>query len=185
MPCIMLITCYIKVFLFMRSKQMRISPQQRNTVAHISTSGPETSTETNHKTGAQTRHVVKANKDKMTTSVTIQTNATAKVTTRGEKEKRIFVTLSYIIISYLVCWVPFHIVFDISAVDPTLVPESIYTITFWMTYLNSTLNPFLYAFGSVDFRRAFKRVVLCQFRQQHRHEQAFTRTEPEVTLVQD
>ncbi|KAK2188177.1 hypothetical protein NP493_142g03011 [Ridgeia piscesae] len=69
---------------------------------------------------------------------------------------------SLLIIWYLVSWVPFHVVFDISTIDPERVPELVYTITFWLTYFNSTLNPFLYAFSNKDFQNAFKRVIKCQ-----------------------
>ncbi|XP_067685354.1 alpha-2A adrenergic receptor-like [Haliotis asinina] len=79
-----------------------------------------------------------------------------------KRERKVFVTLTYIIVGYMICWVPFHVVFDISAYDPKAVPEIIYTITFWMTYLNSTINPFLYNFSSPDFRRAFKKILTCK-----------------------
>jgi hypothetical protein len=80
----------------------------------------------------------------------------------SSKEMRAFVTLSYVVVSYMLCWVPFHFIFDISAVDPTLVPEVAYTICFWLTYLNSTINPILYNFSSKDFRRAFKDMICRQ-----------------------
>ena len=86
----------------------------------------------------------------------------AKPKAGDDMEKKIFITLSYVILSYLACWVPFHVVFDIDAVDPSLVPETVFTITFWLTYFNSTLNPFLYAFSSKEFRTAFKMVLKCQ-----------------------
>ncbi|KAK2188175.1 hypothetical protein NP493_142g03003 [Ridgeia piscesae] len=82
---------------------------------------------------------------------------------RYNQERKAFVTLTYIIFSYLACWVPFHFVFDISAIDPARVPEVIYTITFWLTYFNSTVNPFLYAYSNKDFQNAFKRVIKGQF----------------------
>ena len=72
------------------------------------------------------------------------------------RERQAFVTLSYIVISYMVLWVPFHVVFDISAINPSLVPDKIYRLTFLMTYINSTVNPILYGFSSNDFRQAFK-----------------------------
>ncbi len=84
-----------------------------------------------------------------------------KVQSHYEKEKNIFITLSYIIFSYLACWVPFHFVFDISAINPDLVPEWLYTLTFWLTYFNSTLNPFLYAYSNKEFKMAFKEVLQC------------------------
>ena len=74
-------------------------------------------------------------------------------------ERRVFVTLTYIIIGYIICWVPFHVIFDISSVDPDAVPNVVFTITFWMTYLNSTINPLLYNFSSQEFRTAFKEIL--------------------------
>ena len=82
---------------------------------------------------------------------------TSEVTER--RERKVFVTLTYIIFGYMICWVPFHFVFDLSAVEPSLVPEIVYTVTFWMTYLNSTVNPFLYNFSSPEFRKAFKKIL--------------------------
>ena len=79
------------------------------------------------------------------------------------RERKTFVTLTYIIFTYLACWVPFHFVFDVSAIWPTAVPESLYTATFWLTYFNSTLNPFLYAFSNKEFRDAFRKVIRCEY----------------------
>lgn len=76
-------------------------------------------------------------------------------------ERRVFITLTYIIVGYIICWLPFHIVFDISAIAPDMVPALVFNITFWMTYCNSTINPFLYNFSSTDFRNAF-RELLCR-----------------------
>jgi hypothetical protein len=75
------------------------------------------------------------------------------------RDRNVFVTLTYIIVGYLLCWVPFHVVFDISAVNPTAVPDIVYTITFWMTYINSTINPLLYNFSNAAFRAAFKKML--------------------------
>ena len=83
---------------------------------------------------------------------------------KEERERRAFVLLTYVILSYLFCWVPFHIVFDISAVDPDLIPDPVYRTAFWLTYFNSTLNPLLYAYSSPDFRKAFKNILSCAWR---------------------
>ncbi|XP_060063808.1 beta-3 adrenergic receptor-like [Ylistrum balloti] len=76
-------------------------------------------------------------------------------------ERRVFITLTYILIGYIICWLPFHIVFDVSAIAPEKVPEMVFVVTFWMSYCNSTINPFLYNFSSTDFRNAF-RELLCR-----------------------
>ncbi|KAK7484144.1 hypothetical protein BaRGS_00024633, partial [Batillaria attramentaria] len=91
-----------------------------------------------------------------------KSSAAKKEEGRTRKENRAFVTLSYIVITYMVCWVPFHVVFDISAIRPEAVPELVYTVTFWLTYINSTVNPILYNFSSQEFRRAFYEI--CRIR---------------------
>ncbi|XP_059179602.1 trace amine-associated receptor 4-like [Physella acuta] len=78
---------------------------------------------------------------------------------RNNREKKVFATLTHIIVGYLVCWVPFHLVFDISSFGDQIVPDFAYKFAFWLTYFNSTLNPFLYNFSSPEFRKAFKAVV--------------------------
>lgn len=77
---------------------------------------------------------------------------------RATKDARVFITLTYIIVGYVICWVPFHVVYDITAIRPDLVSNTMYTFTFWLTYINSTLNPFLYNFGSSEFRSAFREI---------------------------
>lgn len=80
---------------------------------------------------------------------------------RQKRERAIFVTLTYIIIGYAICWIPFHVVFDISAVCPSCVPRDVFAVTFWMTYVNSAINPFLYNFSTPEFRKTFRR-LLCR-----------------------
>ena len=79
------------------------------------------------------------------------------------RDKKIFITLTYVVGSYLICWFPFYVTFDTYAWRPELVPSGLYSFFFWMTYVNSTLNPFLYAYSSKDFRTAFVRVIRCMY----------------------
>lgn len=79
------------------------------------------------------------------------------------RDKKIFITLTYVISSYLICWFPFYVTFDTYAWRPELVPSGLYSFFFWMTYVNSTLNPFIYAYTSKDFRTAFARVIRCLY----------------------
>ena len=79
---------------------------------------------------------------------------------RHKRDRAIFITLSYVVMGYAVCWIPFHVVFDISALCPSCVPRGVYAITFWMTYINSAVNPFLYNFSTPEFRRTFRKLLL-------------------------
>ena len=78
---------------------------------------------------------------------------------RQKRERAVFITLTYVIVGYAVCWIPFHVVFDISSVCPSCVPGGIYTMSFWMAYFNSTINPFLYNFSTPEFKETFKRIL--------------------------
>ena len=90
------------------------------------------------------------------------TQVSTDAQTRAQRERKSFVTLSYIVIGYVVCWVPFHFVYDVSFIRPELVSEDLYTATFWLTYVNSLINPFLYAFSSADLRSAVVKILKCR-----------------------
>jgi len=81
----------------------------------------------------------------------------------SNSRRKAFITLSYIVVAYVVCWVPFHFVFDVSLARPELISADLYTAAFWLAYINSGLNPFMYAFSSADFREAVVRLVKCRF----------------------
>lgn len=89
-------------------------------------------------------------------------HVSAEAHARAQRERKSFVTLSYIVIGYVVCWVPFHFVYDVSFISPELVSEDLYTATFWLTYVNSLINPFLYAFSSADLRSAVVKILKCR-----------------------
>ena len=88
--------------------------------------------------------------------------ASSDAKARADRERKSFVTLSYIVIGYVICWVPFHFVYDVSFIRPELVSDDLYTATFWLTYVNSGINPFLYAFSSADLRNAVVKMIKCR-----------------------
>jgi hypothetical protein len=78
---------------------------------------------------------------------------------RFTRDRKVFVTLTYIIIGYAILWLPFHIIFDIGIAHPGLVPEGVLNTAFWMTYFNSTINPILYNFSSSEFKKTFRKIL--------------------------
>jgi len=81
----------------------------------------------------------------------------------SNSRRKAFITLSYIVLAYVLCWSPFHFVFDVSLASPESVSADLYTAAFWLAYINSGLNPFMYAFSSADFRTAVGHVIKCRF----------------------
>ncbi|XP_014669958.1 PREDICTED: alpha-2B adrenergic receptor-like [Priapulus caudatus] len=78
------------------------------------------------------------------------------------KERRVFHMLTYILAGYAICWVPFHFVFDISAVSPDSISPALYSGIFYLSYTNSTINPFLYHASNQEFKKAFRRLLGCK-----------------------
>ncbi|XP_053179675.1 5-hydroxytryptamine receptor 4 [Scomber japonicus] len=68
---------------------------------------------------------------------------------------------------FCLCWAPFFIT---NVVDPFIdysVPEELWAACLWLGYINSMLNPILYAFLNKSFRRAFL-IILCCGRKRYR-----------------
>ena len=80
------------------------------------------------------------------------------------RDKKIFITLTYVLGSYLMCWFPYYIAFVMYAWKPELIPNKLYTFFFWMTYVNSMLNPLIYAYTSKNLRSAFAKTLTCVYR---------------------
>ncbi|XP_068191671.1 5-hydroxytryptamine receptor 4 [Antennarius striatus] len=82
------------------------------------------------------------------------TNSRMRIETKAAK------TLAIIMGCFCLCWAPFFIT---NVVDPFInysAPWQLWTAWLWLGYINSGLNPFLYAFLNRAFRRAFL-VILC------------------------
>uniref|UniRef100_A0A3Q2PF66 5-hydroxytryptamine receptor 4 n=1 Tax=Fundulus heteroclitus TaxID=8078 RepID=A0A3Q2PF66_FUNHE len=83
-------------------------------------------------------------------------------------------TLAIIMGCFCLCWAPFFIT---NVVDPFIhysVPWQLWTAWLWLGYINSGLNPFLYAFLNRAFRRAFL-VILCCGDERYTRQGSFSR----------
>ncbi|KAI8504262.1 Histamine H1 receptor [Branchiostoma belcheri] len=73
--------------------------------------------------------------------------------------------LGMLIGCFLVCWLPYSILFMVVSFCEKCVDPNVFMGTIWLGYVNSTLNPFLYPLCNGNFRRAFRNMLRCQ--QQH------------------
>ncbi|KAL4216877.1 hypothetical protein ACF0H5_023338 [Mactra antiquata] len=150
-PCCMMIFCYTYVFIFMR-KRASFTDKSRRSAVDASNVQTEISV-------ACVSAEVPSNNNELDDSINSSRDIRIIRESRAVKERRIFLTLSCIIVAYVILWTPFHIIFDIAIAEPLLIPTWIWEVAFWMTYFNSTVNPFMYAFSSPDFKAAFKRIL--------------------------
>ncbi|XP_040429276.1 5-hydroxytryptamine receptor 4 isoform X1 [Anser cygnoides] len=82
-------------------------------------------------------------------------------THRMKTETKAAKTLCIIMGCFCLCWAPFFVT---NIVDPFInytVPGKLWTAFLWLGYINSGLNPFLYAFLNKSFRRAFLIILCC------------------------
>ncbi|XP_069635294.1 histamine H3 receptor-like [Haliaeetus albicilla] len=80
-----------------------------------------------------------------------------------QQDKKIAKSLAIIVCAFAICWAPYTLLMIIrGACQGTCVHNSLYEITFWLLWLNSSLNPFLYPLCHVKFRMAFMKILCPQ-----------------------
>ncbi|KAJ8868793.1 hypothetical protein PR048_030333 [Dryococelus australis] len=83
-----------------------------------------------------------------------------------KREHKAARTLGIIMGTFILCWLPFFLWYLITSLcgeENCSNPDSVVALMFWIGYLNSTLNPLIYAYFNRDFREAFKNTLQCAF----------------------
>uniref|UniRef100_W5MH86 Histamine receptor H4 n=2 Tax=Lepisosteus oculatus TaxID=7918 RepID=W5MH86_LEPOC len=79
---------------------------------------------------------------------------------RLSRDKKIAKSLAIIVCIFGICWAPYTLLMIIrAACSGSCVEHHWYEITFWLLWLNSAINPFLYPLCHSSFRRAFARIL--------------------------
>lgn len=92
--------------------------------------------------------------------------------TRLQRDNKAAKTLGLIMGAFLCCWAPFFTWYVVSTLcdgvcggfGAAATPPTVVSVLFWVGYLNSVLNPFIYAFYNREFRRAFAVLLSCSHR---------------------
>ncbi|CAJ1058667.1 histamine H2 receptor-like [Xyrichtys novacula] len=95
---------------------------------------------------------------------TISTTLVSSVAAVALREHKATVTLAAVIGAFVVCWLPYFVLFTVLGLeehpDPSTVPAFPYVL--WLGYINSALNPLLYGTLNRDFRSAYSHLLRCQ-----------------------
>ncbi|XP_022919770.1 tyramine receptor 1 [Onthophagus taurus] len=76
------------------------------------------------------------------------------------KERRAARTLGIIMGVFVICWLPFFLMYVIVAFCQKCEPSPrLSQFITWLGYINSTLNPIIYTIFNLDFRKAFKKLL--------------------------
>lgn len=96
--------------------------------------------------------------------------ALSKKLTKIAREQKAAKTLGIVVGVFIICWLPFfvfNILFGICNLSCVTTPEIIFPIVTWLGYINSGMNPVIYALSMKDFRRAFGKIIFICCPKQH------------------
>lgn len=80
-------------------------------------------------------------------------------------KKRVTRMVIFVVITFALCWVPIQIILVLQKYDSypaSMASVGIHIASNCLAYMNSCVNPFLYALMSENFRRSFWKVLCCR-----------------------
>ncbi|VDM54637.1 unnamed protein product [Angiostrongylus costaricensis] len=80
-----------------------------------------------------------------------------------KQESKAAKTLSAILAAFIVTWTPYNVIVCYEAFFPNSVPDYLFTASYFLCYINSTINPLCYALCNARFRHTYRRILKCKF----------------------
>ncbi|KAI6230015.1 G-PROTEIN-RECEP-F1-2 domain-containing protein [Aphelenchoides fujianensis] len=78
------------------------------------------------------------------------------------QESKAAKTLSAILFAFIVTWTPYNVIVVWEAFFPNSIPDILFTISYCLCYINSTINPICYATNG-RFLKTYTRILRCRW----------------------
>ena len=160
LPSCLMVFCYVRIYRIVRLQRAKVAPVLRHTSVRsveLQTTTASLDARLRDDKGTSTKREDDLATNSRTVSAVIPRKAAP--TKGGEREARIFRSLSYIVTAYLVLWTPTHIIGDIGYFNISLLSDDIINYVSILCYFNSAVNPLLYAASCEHTRHAMCRVL--------------------------
>uniref|UniRef100_A0A8C4RKZ9 G-protein coupled receptors family 1 profile domain-containing protein n=1 Tax=Erpetoichthys calabaricus TaxID=27687 RepID=A0A8C4RKZ9_ERPCA len=79
-----------------------------------------------------------------------------------KSERKAAKTLGIVVIVFILCWLPFYVCSLLNQFMNFAVPSGVAWACLWIAYVNSGMNPIIYALFYPWFRKSFKLLITCK-----------------------